>query len=975
MTVLFVVLVALAPGVASWWSGRRLEGATNDPALPELLLARSQRIVPIIATALALLIVFGGGHLYLGLTIVCASLLASGYPLRRALGIEVSGFGRYLWRSFKSIVGSVGFWILLALTPQIVLALEPRFRPAALLLFPLLLLWERWYARLWLWLHDSAPFSSDVLAPRIATIVERAGIRAPALYRIGAPDARFTNAFAFPALDQSAIGLGNTLIELLEPDEAVAIYAHELAHIEAFGPRRIRRLQLLNRLLIALALALPFALLAWAPNLVSWLPAVWPLVVIASLILRARTRQAEEHESDLRAAALCGDPEAVVRGLIKVHVHGFLPRRWPIDFERYASHPSLARQIQALRGEAAPATAPGAAVVLPTAREGSVVVFDDARGHWFDGVPAGTRHDLESLRATASSARSVAWNDLVELRLTAQGGSRALKATHRNGDTWSVPLDAEQVVDVQRALDVVDVRLHRELGKRPLVTVRALATVAALALLLTQQYGIVLLPAALALVWPGTAAAAALGVAALLRAALSLALGEAPEFFISPLIATTTLVAIGVAASWIAWRGYRTERKPASDRITAGALAAVAALSVATLVLGAGSSNVFTPLTTLAVASGGLAAALAVSSARWARWTAGASAVLALIAGTARVRVERGDSGLTSVTATVQEEGRIGLEGSISDLRLSPDGHSYVIPRFVERTTRRQPNVDFLVGGFGGAQRVIEALDVRFGDDQHVLALRYAAGDSLLLQLERADRDSVLWSIPLPELLDPRLASAPGEKSWTVVGELPTDSFFVGSGTLSSRSISARSFASFDESGTAEVLVFDGGTRIIATTFDTGTPVPAALVMFGMGMPKLATWSLGPEERKRVGEFPGYPQCGPPDSGRAVCFVRTGGRGRVYSLGADGIPLSHGSLRGTSAAYMMTPSPGRALTVTDRATRVLHVQPEAGKVVEITLPAASGFVMTANVAADRLAVVRQDSASAQLVWYRVRPQG
>ena len=80
MTALFVVLIALAPGIVSWWSGRRLEGATDDPALPELLLARSQRIVPIIATALAPLIVFGGGHLYLGLTIVCASLLACGYP-------------------------------------------------------------------------------------------------------------------------------------------------------------------------------------------------------------------------------------------------------------------------------------------------------------------------------------------------------------------------------------------------------------------------------------------------------------------------------------------------------------------------------------------------------------------------------------------------------------------------------------------------------------------------------------------------------------------------------------------------------------------------------------------------------------------------------------------------------------------------------------------------------------------------------
>ena len=42
-------------------------------------------------------------------------------------------------------------------------------------------------------------------------------------------------------------------------------------------------------------------------------------------------------------------------------------------------------QLEATHASAAPAP-----VVLPTAREGSVVVFEGTRGHWFDGVDPGT---------------------------------------------------------------------------------------------------------------------------------------------------------------------------------------------------------------------------------------------------------------------------------------------------------------------------------------------------------------------------------------------------------------------------------------------------------------------------------------------------------------------------------------------------------------------------------------------------------
>ena len=81
----FASLIAIAPGAYSWWTGRSLVGRTDDPALPELLMARQQRLVPVMATALAILIVTAGHHLWWSLLLLAVALLSGGYPLRRTL--------------------------------------------------------------------------------------------------------------------------------------------------------------------------------------------------------------------------------------------------------------------------------------------------------------------------------------------------------------------------------------------------------------------------------------------------------------------------------------------------------------------------------------------------------------------------------------------------------------------------------------------------------------------------------------------------------------------------------------------------------------------------------------------------------------------------------------------------------------------------------------------------------------------------
>jgi hypothetical protein len=81
--------------------------------------------------------------------------------------------------------------------------------------------------------------------------------------------------------------------------------------------------------------------------------------------------------------------------------------------ERAASHPSLVRRIQAIRGGRAHAAEQlGAATVIRSTRDGSWVVLDQARSYWLDGVPDGTPSELATLRDAASSYRAVNYGDL-----------------------------------------------------------------------------------------------------------------------------------------------------------------------------------------------------------------------------------------------------------------------------------------------------------------------------------------------------------------------------------------------------------------------------------------------------------------------------------------------------------------------------------------------------------------------------------
>ena len=184
-----------------------------------------------------------------------------------------------------------------------------------------------------------------------------------------------------------------------------------------------------------------------------------------------------------------------MRGLVKLHLHARIPRRYDVDIERAASHPSLVRRIQAIRaGGAAAVEQLGAATVIRSTREGSWVVLEDTRSYWLDGVPEGTDAQLARVaRGVVELSRGELSGPGRASRLR-RGRRRTIAARTRAGDRWSVPIASDDVARVQRALDVVDLRLGKAGPAPPRAAPKAIALAAFAVAFFGGQAGVVLVP-------------------------------------------------------------------------------------------------------------------------------------------------------------------------------------------------------------------------------------------------------------------------------------------------------------------------------------------------------------------------------------------------------------------------------------------------------------------------------------------------
>jgi Zn-dependent protease with chaperone function len=417
MRLLAAFSLVLVPGLFAWWTGRALVRRRDDPLLAEQLMARRQRAIVIVSLCAGLAIALAPARALLLYGLAIAAYVVGGFQCRRALYDEDWSFPRYVTGMVRLHAAHFGFWLLLAGAPSLIPAASTWSWPAAAILAAVLIAWSARFAQAFVWITGARPIARADLEARFATVVAATAIQPPRVLRFGFLGGRLVNAFALPSLRQSTVVFTDDVLDQFEPDEVTAIFAHEVAHLEHYDRRRLQRYRVVEWTLAVLAcVAVPLAA-SWRP--LAWAAPAWAAAVLLGLTVWRARHKHHEAESDARAAALCGDPAVMARALAKLTALGLWPRRWSADFERSASHPSLARRIQALRAMAGHAVESLAEpVVVASATPGAFVVLDTDRAWWLFGVAKDVPHEAESLRAHAKSSRAIQYSELSELRVS-----------------------------------------------------------------------------------------------------------------------------------------------------------------------------------------------------------------------------------------------------------------------------------------------------------------------------------------------------------------------------------------------------------------------------------------------------------------------------------------------------------------------------------------------------------------------------
>ena len=473
-------VLALLPAALRWWWGRALARAADDPLIAERLAAHQSRCGAVAGACAAVLFIGLPSTTPVTTPLLLVAYAAGGFPLRKTLYGETWSLAGYLTFLGRLILAVFGFWILLALLPWAGLAAGTWSWIVIGAGAVALLTWSYFYSTVTRWMLRTEPIADATLLERCHTVAAKAGIEPPRFEYVRMRGGVLANALALPSLRGASVLFTDTLLSRLSLDETVAICAHEVAHLEYYNRARMRRLLVLNYVLIVLAAAAAPLSLWWFPAHEAYVGTIiFPAAMFIALMMRGRHRQRNETASDLRAVELTGNPEALVSGLTALHTIGRVPRRWDSRREQSATHPSLARRLRDIRaasGLAAPA--PTTTRTFAAASGGTLVAFDQGRLTWTE--QGGTTHLLN-------------YDALSELRLHASPtGGVSLVAVERQGRRWQMtPRTADQQ-ELQATLDSVDGRLTHETPARVFsaVVTRLVAGLAVFLAMLIAQFAV-----------------------------------------------------------------------------------------------------------------------------------------------------------------------------------------------------------------------------------------------------------------------------------------------------------------------------------------------------------------------------------------------------------------------------------------------------------------------------------------------------
>ena len=761
------VVLAFVPAAVRLPRTQSLLRHLHDPALPERMLGSRNLIAFAFSLIAAVELVLWTRLAVFTIPLLIVAFALAGWPLRRALFAETWSFASYLWFYVRLTVVIYGFWILLIASPWLTDFDGARGWVAAAVSGILLIAWNDFYAPLIRFVLRARPVTSPALVGRFRRIIEQTTVVPPRIEYVDMRGGVLVNALALPGAKQSTVLFTSSLLERLDEEEVEAIFAHEVAHLEHYHPAYLRRLRWMGWGLIIATVTIRPLVETLAPSFEEFLVA-WPMVVLGYMAVVSNKRQQHETDSDLRSAALTGNPEVMVRALIKLHELMKLPRRLDPSIEVNASHPSLARRIQAIRAASgAPAVTLPESIVLTN--ESTTVTLHSDRLVWSEG-------DIASF--------TLAYSALDELRVDADGrNSMHLVASDPAGRKWKMRLAPEDVARAQAALNVVDARLRAvpagvsKWGAAGRIIAMLCAIVA-----VTALQGAAFVVAVIAALKGDRPLLRAAGVGAVIAGLLT-ARDAQREF-------GWMLLAVGTLVLFVSWR----DRRDLTSRTTWRLVTVIGLFAVLLAIPVAMSGNALELHQSARLWPGLAVMSLAFAAANWTRRSAGwiAATAIAVVVGVASLAL--GDtraidtlvndpflsrlSAATPAPLPAEADSRFDLPFAPQDVFLSPNALS-----IAAISEEDYDEYTFHVGRAGQPLVELPADTAVFVDDDRLLLMDRDRG-AARVRLINVDRpEPPLWTTTV-ELSEASISVARDARSWQLLGVRKTGEFGRVSGSM-----------------------------------------------------------------------------------------------------------------------------------------------------------------------------------------------
>jgi heat shock protein HtpX len=818
-------------------------------------------------------------------------------PLRRILYNETWSLPVYLSVVIRFFLAVWSFWILVAGLPAIALWMGERAWIVAVVMGVGLMLLAARQADMIRWMIAAQPIADEEIRARFDRLVAAAGLPTPHFEFVDLKGGSLANAVALASLGRSSVVFSGPLLTRLDADETDAICAHELAHLEYYNVRRLRHRRLVSRsLVIAAALLTPLLQLV-VPSL-AWLAcAAWPTVVLVAIGTLERDRQKHETASDLRAVALTGNPEALVRALVKLHAMARVPRRWDADLERHMSHPSLKRRIQDIRAAAGtPPAALGDAAVFESADGTARVVFGNDGLEWIEGAAASHR---------------LRYDRFSELRIAAtRTGETSLVAADRAGHRWHMPLRVEDVSRIQAVLDIVDAQIGVS-NNTPAPVFQAVLIRAATLVVVVVSANAGLIGTALVLMLtlfrPETPLLGAAGLAAIGGAILAWSNPGGAYGFIGEgfdnifMMFAAMLIASGALLIWVAYARRRNET-PARVWTFVAIIAVAAVASWVLPILGndldavglhqaarAWPSSVVLPLA--------LAGALLWSSRKILRVAAaGASAASIIAAGVGtQAFLDRFGSDLFLVPAADLKVRTLDhpikeftIPFAVAALHLSPSGRSIAV------VSRGQDNRTVVhIGRAGETLTRLDADGGLFIDDDRALVWTVDGSRTDLREVLVNDPATAGWNLQVLGFSTRAVSLDPKSKRWRLTNA-GVNAFEAREGVIGADQIESHRWSVPAGHAMPLMPIAVSGDRALAVEprpdLDSLSDPFGALLFVLASAPhwRSTIWSLGPDEPDDLGTSRLELECHAlPLVARGACYIFDASRTRFFAMDAE----------------------------------------------------------------------------------------